>query len=427
MKTKYVIGSFIWLLATLFYFYEFFLRAFLGTIAHQIMQDFHLSPRQFSLLGSSYYLAFAIMQFPVGIIFDRFGLRFPMTIAIFLCSIGTLGFSISHSFTEAFISRFFMGLGSAFAFVALIVLAYNWFPKKHLGFMAGLAQFLGAIGPLFAGAPLVFILFKLHNDWRLFLQFTAYFGLVLTFLFGFFLRDKPLAQRKQLLLLEKEEHLFKKLFTLLKKSQIWFIALFSGIIYACLPLLGAYWGTIYMQSKGFSLAASAFSISMIWIGLAIGSPLFGKISDKLKQRKSILFLCSFIGLLASSTLLMLPKVPIYIFSIIFFLIGIAGSGQSLAFATMAELVPLKMQASALSINNTAITIFGGTMPFIAGVLIQMSKAKSALPLLTEHNFLSGLFLIPVLFSLGCIVSLFLIKETYSREHGEVALISREKN
>jgi len=426
MRRKYVLGLFIWFLATLFYFFEFFLRIFLGTIAQDILHDFNLSPRQFSLLGSSYYFAFAIMQFPVGLIFDRFGIRFPMTIAIFLCVLGTLGFSISHTFIEAFISRFFMGLGSAFAFVALIVLAYNWFPKKHLGFMAGLAQLLGAIGPLFAGAPLVFILQKMNNDWRLFLQITSYCGLFLTILFGFFLRDKPEKQKKHLVLLENQQKLSHKLFSLLKKSQVWFIALFSGITYVCLPLLGAYWGTLYMQARGFSLASSSFSVSMMWIGLALGSPLFGKFSDLIKQRKSILFLCAFIGLVSSSTLLILPKLPILIFSILFFLIGVAGSGQSLAFATIAEIVPKKMRATALAINNTSITIFGGLLPPITGILINISMAKSSTHLLVESNYIPALFMIPVLFSLGCIISLFLIKETYIKEHGELVMTAENK-
>ncbi|WP_230579112.1 hypothetical protein [Coxiella burnetii] len=42
------LGLIIWLIAALFFLYEFFLRTFIGTVAHQIIPDLHLTPESFA-------------------------------------------------------------------------------------------------------------------------------------------------------------------------------------------------------------------------------------------------------------------------------------------------------------------------------------------------------------------------------------------
>ena len=39
--------------------------------------------------------------------------------------------------------------------------------------------------------------------------------------------------------------------------------------YACISLLGAIWGTYYLQTLGFARSEAAIMNSMIWIGLAV--------------------------------------------------------------------------------------------------------------------------------------------------------------
>ena len=60
-----ILGSFIWLVATLFFLYEFFLRTFVGTLAYQIISELHLSLEEFSLLGTAYFISYSLMQIPV--------------------------------------------------------------------------------------------------------------------------------------------------------------------------------------------------------------------------------------------------------------------------------------------------------------------------------------------------------------------------
>ena len=247
-----LLGIFIWLIAALFFLYEFFLRTFVGSIAHQLIHDLQLSINQFTLIGSAYYLAYGLMQIPVGILADKFGVKKIMIFAMLMCALATFLFAHSHSFTEAFLGRLFMGFGSSFAFVCLLVIASNWFPKRFFGFFAGASQFIGTMGPVLAGGPLISWLVDSHTNWRFALSTVGTFGIVLAFLTFFFVKDKPKGAQNTVLFLSKNEPILLRLKRLLTTKQAWTIAVYSASIYVSIAVMAAVWGTDYLQAVGLS-------------------------------------------------------------------------------------------------------------------------------------------------------------------------------
>jgi MFS family permease len=205
------IGIFIWLIAAIFFLYEFFLRTFVGSIAHQLIHDLHLNIEQFTLIGSAYYLAYGLMQIPVGILADKFGVKKVMIFSTLTCALSTFLFAHSHSFVEAVLGRFFMGFGSSFAFICLLVIVSNWFPKRFFGFFAGISQFIGTMGPALAGGPLVSWLVDTHTNWRLALSSIGAFGIVLAVLTLLFVKSKPRGGKDTFLFLSKNESILIRL------------------------------------------------------------------------------------------------------------------------------------------------------------------------------------------------------------------------
>ena len=221
------LGLFIWGLAILFYFYECFLRVYTNTIADNIMFDLKLNAQQFSLIGSAYFITYALMQVPVGILINRFGVKKLIVLACILCSFGVFWFSFSNSLFTAVISRLIMGFGSSFAFLSLLVLALNWFPRSQFGFFSGLSQFLGSIGPLLAGAPLALLLKRFEGDWKIIFLWLGFIGVFISFLFVLFIKNKPKTTEK-IIFLTIPKKLKENYFSLLKKTQIlWIILLLS--------------------------------------------------------------------------------------------------------------------------------------------------------------------------------------------------------
>lgn len=418
-----LLGTFILILATFYYFYEFFLRVILGTIASEIMDDLNIGAEQFAFIGSAYYLTYSLMQTPVGILVDRFGVRLLLTVACIFCNIGVFGLVLADGFTLALISRFFIGFGSSFAFVSILVLALNWFPRDQFATLSGLMQFLGSVGPFLGGAPLAWVLLMSGNDWRFVLFCVAIFGIALNIFLALFVRTSPKGQASELIFLNRAEPLRKRLLELFKNKQAWWTVAFAGMSYGTLPLLGAFWGTSYLKAKGFDRETAAFIISMIWIGLAVGSPSLGKLSELIKRRRVPLIISGLLGMVSSIVILYFTITSKLILSVLFFLIGFASAGQSVSFAIISEHVPRKLHATAIGLNNTLITFMGFLIPPIVSIMIVKVSPPGA-KVFTEKAFEYGFTIIPVLYFVAFVIATVGIKETFCRQQHEVFTLDK---
>jgi MFS family permease len=424
MKKKFsVYGIFIWFIACLYFFYEYFLRVFMGTVAGDVMKDLDIQAEKFALLGSAYYLTYSMMQTPVGILIDKYGVKILLTIACLIANIGVFSLALANNFYTALLGRFLLGFGSSFAFVSLLVIALNWFPREHFGFMTGLTQFLGSIGPVLAGAPLAFALDVFDNNWRLILFYIGIFGITLNFLILFFIKTTPAGKQQQIIFVTPEEPLWSKIKELLKNRQVWITVLFAGCIYSSVPLLGAFWGTSFMQSKGLDRSKAATIVSLMWIGLAIGALTIGKFSDVIKRRKTPLMLYSLLGILSSGLILFWHTHNALSLSIVFFCIGFSAAGQSLSFAVISEHVPRKLHATAIGLNNTFVMFFGFLIPPVASYFIQSATPGQG-TIYTESAFEYGLSIMPIMYLIAFFLCLIGVKETFCRQQHEIFTLER---
>lgn len=415
-----VFGVFVWSLAILFFFYEFFLRIFLGTIADEVRESLSLTIRQFSIVAAAYYVTYGVMQIPVGILTEKLGTRIILSSAALICTVGVFFLALATSFYTALVGRLLIGFGSSFAFVALLILALNWFPKKYFGFLCGISLFLGAIGPMLAGAPLAYVNQLLNGNWRLILYYIGGFGFALTLFLILFMRDKPKLKRQEIIFITPHEPLRKKLFELINNRQAWYTVLCSSFLYCPLPILAAYFGTSYLQTRGFEKTVSAFLISMVWAGYAVGNPLIGKFSDRFKRRTSFLSFFGFLGALVSVYLLYFSPDNYPLLIAIFFLLGLASSSQGLAFALIVEHTPKKINSAALGFNNAGGMLFAALFPSIAGSIIQTAARNAGREeMITRGDYVAGLSLIPLLYTLAGVLALLCIKETFCRPQYEI--------
>lgn len=411
---------FIWALSILFFFYEFFLSVLPATISSSIVEGLNINIEQFAIIGSGYFLTYAFMQIPVGILLDRFSFRVLVTLAAGLCAFGTLCFAFSQGFMSAFVSRLLTGLGSSFGFVGLMVVTLNWFPKKYFAFMLGWGQFLGAIGPLVAGVPIALLLKSVHGDWRFIFLFVAIFGFILTGLIGVFLKSKK-KDPDAIVFIDKTTSIIRQIKEVFERPQIWWTMAYSSLLYVSLPLIGAFWGTAFLESKGFDKPTASLITSMIWIGLAIGCPFIGKFSEKYKRRIPFFALCAALGVISSLFILFGGVINKYFLGFLFFIVGFAGSGQSLSFAVIAENAPKKLRATALGMNNTSIMGVASIIPPIVTFIIKHYTTGNKI---TLQAFEKGLIVIPICFIVALIISLLGIKETFCRQQRELHIIKK---
>lgn len=147
-----VISIFAWGL-----FLSFMLRTVNAGIAGDLSSDLSLTSSQLGSLSSAYFLGFAIMQLPLGILLDRVGARRVQAALFLIAALACWGFALSHTYAHLWWSRAFMGVGTAGALMAALKAFRFWYAAGRQQLLATLMMMSGTSGALFATLPVRWI------------------------------------------------------------------------------------------------------------------------------------------------------------------------------------------------------------------------------------------------------------------------------
>ncbi|MCH9763490.1 MAG: MFS transporter [Gammaproteobacteria bacterium] len=409
-KTKFTVkGMVVWSVCVLFFLYEFFLRTSLGTFQHPLMRALDLSSFEYSLLSTTIFsVMYGLMQMPVGILINRFGLKKMLLSGTIICILSSFGFSCSSTYFEALITRMFMGLGASVGFLCVLVSVYEWIPQRYNAFFIGLSQFFGTIGPMLAAGPLASMVESMHISWQVIFKALAFIGIILMMLIIFFVENKQ-EHAEKYLTLKRPETMQAMLSKNFSRAQVWYIALFLGAIYFTIQYLSENEGRAFLELKGFSASFSSYMISIAWVGYAFGCPLLGLLSDYLERRKSVLVASSVCSLLA--ILLVIVSWNKYVLCLGFLLLGLAAGGQSVGFAMISDQFKKQFMPIGFALNNAMIGVFIVINTSSIAFIIDKAKSQSYRALDAYYMAFSVLVFLSVL---AFVFSLFLIKETFCK-------------
>src|SRR3954447_1304345 len=93
------------------YFLSFFFRNVTAIISKDLAGEFALSPADLGFLTSTYLLAFAAFQLPLGVLLDRYGPRRVVAALLCAAAAGSLIFSFSQNLLALSVGRALIGLG----------------------------------------------------------------------------------------------------------------------------------------------------------------------------------------------------------------------------------------------------------------------------------------------------------------------------
>ncbi|MDC0535497.1 MFS transporter, partial [Francisellaceae bacterium] len=411
-------GWLFFILAGSFFLYEFFCRASMGPMENLFRVDLNINVATVGLISSAFYLAYSVMQIPVGLLVDKFGVRRMGGFAITLTAVGCLVFSMAHSVPAAWVGRFIIGIGAAFGYVLMLKIILEWFPHKHLGFMGGMTQILGMIGPLIAGVPLTLALEGTGGNWRLIFYFVVFVGVMLAILFYSVVRDgraEPTQEIKH-----EKYNVFQHLKKMVRFKQLWVIAIYVFFVYASIELLGSLFGMTYLQRIGYSPVDSAAIVAFLWLGLGFGSPIIGVISDRLQRRKVVLLGCSLLGVVASTIFLWVPMDSKLITCVLFFGIGVAAGAQSLTFPAVVENITPELEGTSIGFNNMFVLLGASVIQIVGGWLITFFSSpglNNHSEVILEnspeviHGYQMALSITILFFAISFIFGLLFMKET----------------
>jgi MFS family permease len=143
-------------------------KAVVGLAAVPIMQELELTPRQFGLVGSSFFFLFSLSAILVGFVADRVAARFVI-LALALSwalvqfpMVGAIGLSTLLA------CRILLGAGEGPAFSVAVHALYKWFPDEKRTLPTAVLAQGATFGVILALPPLNWIIVNYSWHWAFF-------------------------------------------------------------------------------------------------------------------------------------------------------------------------------------------------------------------------------------------------------------------
>ena len=146
------------------HYVSFFYRSVNAVLAPPLTAALHLSATQLGLLSSTYFLAFALAQLPVGLALDRYGPRRVQRVLLCVAAIGALLFAHGRSVAALCMARALIGLGVSACFMGAIKAVSYWVEPRRLPSIHSYLIAVGGCGAMSATLPVETLLYAI--GWR---------------------------------------------------------------------------------------------------------------------------------------------------------------------------------------------------------------------------------------------------------------------
>lgn len=358
----------VWAVGACSFGYAWFQRVTPSVAVAELMAEFAIGAAVLGNLSALYLYAYAGLQLPVGALHDRFGPRRVLSVAALVSAAGALLFATAADLNQAYLGRLLVGIGSAASFVGGLALAQRWFPPERYAFVSGLTMMVAMAGGVFGQGPLAWAVQA--AGWRPAVMGMAGLGLVLAVATWAIVRDGPQAVRRAAP--GRRPSVLAAIAQAVRRPQNWVMTIYGGAIAGPLLAFGALWGVPYMMLRfGVERPAAAFTASLLLIGLGIGSPLAGYLSDRIGRRKPPMLLGAAASTLIWSLLVFGPDLPLLLFQGLVLLSGIFAGTGVIALAVVREVMPQGVAATVTGLVNTANVGIGAILQPLVGLLLDL--------------------------------------------------------
>ncbi|MGP3667649.1 MAG: MFS transporter [Candidatus Bathyarchaeota archaeon] len=372
----------VFVILSITYFFSMLHRFSPAVVSLEIMREFDVSAVALGVLSSAYFYSYALLQIPVGLLADSVGPRKTVSLFILLASFGTLIFATAKTFELAVLGRLLIGVGVSVVWVCTIKIISKWFKKEEFATFNGVFNTIGNIGAVGAAAPLAFL--TLYFGWRNSFLLIACITFFLALTVWFFVKDDPTQIGLTPVVKEEEEkhlspivnkiNLVQGLKLVLSSKNLWVVGFTLLVWYGVLVNFQGLWSIPYLiQVYGYSRSDASYLVTLIPVGVCVGAPLWGYLSDKIfKIRKPIYVLGYLSYTLTWIVFVFLKNIPKEIFYIIFFMFGFFTGAIIVSIALLREFFPEHLVGTVMGCINIFPFIGVGIFQPLTGYILDQA-------------------------------------------------------
>ncbi len=365
-KKSWVIGV---IILSLGWFLVYATRTALSSALKDIGDFWSLSEGFLGILSSSFFVSYALLQVPTGILADKFGARKMIVIGFAVQAVGLLLGVLSRSPYQFLFARVLTGAGQASYFACQQAIIFFMLPPKRRA--RGVAMTTAGAG---MGSAAGFVLGKFLSSSTLGWKMPF---VVLTFLAGVYIAivikgvpEPPFGREKVSKRMGEKNVIADKYTTRLRWEYLGFMAICHFLTMYSFNLMLS-WLPYYLEAvRGFESSLSAIIPVVMPLIMAPSAVIWGAAADKRKSRDFVLWICLPIAGLAIITIPAMATPFLVALSLVFY--GMTGKlvFDPVLTTAVSENAPPNAHGSFLATFNLAASLSMVIAPSATGFIAQ---------------------------------------------------------
>ncbi len=373
-----------WIIASIFYAYQYILRVMPSILINDFMQQFNMDAATFGQFSGVYYIGYSLMHLPVGLLLDRFGPKKIMTACTLLTVAGLMPLLFASHWIYPIVGRFLIGIGSSAAILGVFKIIRITFSNERFPRMLSLSVTIGLVGAIYGGAPVNYLCNIFGHQWII--KLFAALGIALAIITYWIVPNTKNTS---------EGSVFSNIKEVFSNKRVIFSCIFAGLMVGPMEGFADVWGTVFLkQVYGFDGTLAASLPSLLFVGMCFGAPVLSLLAEKVGNYLAIII---FAGLAQaiSFSLLLVCHLTSSALSFSFIVVGVCAAYQILAIYKASTYVRQEVSGLTTAVANMIIMIFGYAFHTAIGAIVNVMGGPN-----TSKALSYGIAVIPIALIIG---------------------------
>ena len=335
-----------------------------------IAEDLHAGPAALALFGGVFHWSFAVMQVPVGLALDIFGVRRAVIALSGFAILGGAICTFAPDMNALFLGQILIGIGCAPAFMAAIVFTSQHWPVARFAAISGLVLAIGSGGMLLSATPLAWVIDRW--SWR------SAFGVltimsIFTLLASALILENSAVQRSRRLAPEIWAAFYGLRFVLFGRRPVALLAIGFVSYGAVITIRGLWVVPMFVERYGLSLLSAGNVALLFSISMILGPAVAGHFDPGDKARPAIITTMALAIAATVGALAIFDGFSLWLDAILCVVLGFLSGFFILIYAEARSSYPPELTGRGLTALNMSFFLGAAVAQSLSGVIAAVAQ------------------------------------------------------
>ncbi len=359
-------------LAVLANFSQFGARVVVSPLVPDIIADFGVTKSEVGLVLTGIWGVYALLQFPSGILADRFGEKRVIATSLVLVTVGSVALHISSTFVTFAVFALFLGAGAGLYFSVGTSLLTKIFGASERGQALGIHSTGGPLAGVVA--PPVGAYVAARYGWRMALLFGGVVALPV--LVGFVYTVRPVSNpnsdsvsETETQSIEASPSLPERVKSLATRPRLVYTTLLGVSLSFAWQSFSSFFPTFVVEEMGATKQTASLYFGAVFLLTAVFLPVMGRLSDSLGRDRLLGF--SFVSMSTGILLFIVGEGTVTVYAGILVL-GVGMSWGGVLQSRAMDIISDSERGTGFGLVRTVYMLIGATGSAVTGTVAEFA-------------------------------------------------------